>query len=338
MIDYKHFIFIALLFLSVSLLIASSDYSSDVIALGSVGSPISGGDRNWGGGSPALIGAPDPQGKGYSDAKTAGAMNGINLSLQNNDRQEKSDLSPTQDTSKALTIILIAAILLAAIMAAAFIIIHKHRGKRMAGTAPSSETVIECTSSGAAGSNDRYAIRFPQILDPFPPTWGMGEPLEMSITSLDPGLITAIFSIDGTDTRAVRLENGTSTVTLSLSKGCHRISAGSPNDPQFLSGSWTEVRIVDYREEIVRLFNEMFQSFKSCMAGIRNEMTAGEIERSAGGQIPKAKQRLLSVAVEKFEVANYSLHDVGREEYESMYISRISVPRAGGERIDWRRL
>ena len=325
MIDYKYLISITLLFLSVSLLIASSDYSSEVIALGNVGNPISTGDRNWGG-NPTLNGTSSPQDGGHSDVNTPGTMSGINLPLQKNkDRQDKPGLPPTQDNSKALVIILVAAVLLAAIMAAVFSIIRKRRGKHMTSTTPASETVIARTLSGAIGSDGRYIFRFPQIMDPFPPIWGVEEPLEMSITSRDPGVTTAVFSIDGTDTRAIQLESGTATVMLSLSKGCHWISAGSPDDAQFLAGSWVEIRIVDYREEIVRLFDEMFQSFKSCMVGIRDEMTAGEIERSVGGQVPEAKQGLLGVAVAKFEVANYSLHEVGRGDYESMYISRIGV-------------
>ncbi len=120
--------------------------------------------------------------------------------------------------------------------------------------------------------------------------------------------------------KSSRLDSGVARTTLVLEKGKHRISVQSAGQET----SWTDIRIVDYREEVVSLFNIMFQNFKVDPIVI-NEMTPRELEQAVIGGLPETKRIMLDEAVSVFEIANYSIHHIRRHEYERMYISKINI-------------
>ena len=72
------------------------------------------------------------------------------------------------------------------------------------------------------------------------------------------------------------------------------------------------VRIVDYREEIVRLYNEMVATLRSQGVALTPRMTAREVEsrlNKAGGAVSRQS---IGELVSLFEEANYSLHPIAR--------------------------
>ena len=88
--------------------------------------------------------------------------------------------------------------------------------------------------------------------------------------------------------------------------------------------SWTDLEIVDYREEIVRLFNELCRTLKSGNADVRDDMTPRELERTICGRMPETVDSI-GTAVTVFELANFSTHTVRRTEYERMYLSGMGL-------------
>ncbi len=164
-----------------------------------------------------------------------------------------------------------------------------------------------------------YRIRFPQIREPFPAIWGAGEALEVTIERKDSAKGEAVLDIDGNTARDVRLENGMTKVRLDLDKGDHRITVSTKDS--IAGPSWAEVRIVDYREEIIRMFNELYTGYSACNGGIGDKLTPRELERAIGQGLPDEKKKPLSAAVTTFELANFSLHSIGRRDYERMYLS-----------------
>jgi hypothetical protein len=82
---------------------------------------------------------------------------------------------------------------------------------------------------------------------------------------------------------------------------------------------------VDYREEVVRMFNEMYLNYRSRYEDVNEKMTPREMERTVSSGWPEAKKKTLGVAVAVFELANYSMHAISRGEFERMYLSRLDT-------------
>ena len=81
-----------------------------------------------------------------------------------------------------------------------------------------------------------------------------------------------------------------------------------------------EVNVVDYEEEIIRLYNEFLGKLVDYSIIIKDEMTAREIQSlvlRTEGFDADALDKLTTC----FEKAEYSCHLVDREDYEIMYLS-----------------
>jgi hypothetical protein len=169
-----------------------------------------------------------------------------------------------------------------------------------------------------------FRLQFPQIREPFPLTWGVDEPLELIVSREDGATVDAVLSIDG-ENRIIRLDNGKAAVPLKLKKGGHKVTVGLTGDVVSGNESWANVSIVDYREEVVRMFNDLCLRFLPAPGESGYEMTPRELGLSIGAQLPEAEQKLLDSAVTAFERANYSLHAVRRDDYEVMYTSKRGV-------------
>jgi hypothetical protein len=90
------------------------------------------------------------------------------------------------------------------------------------------------------------------------------------------------------------------------------------------------VRIVDYREEIVRLYNEMIESLKIKGLTLSPKMTAREVENRLRKAFPDLSREVTEYLVSVFEEANYSLHLISRPAYEKMYRAVQEVNKYSG--------
>jgi hypothetical protein len=87
------------------------------------------------------------------------------------------------------------------------------------------------------------------------------------------------------------------------------------------------VRIVDYREEIVRLYNEVVHGLRAREVALSPKMTPREVESRLEGAIPGLSHEAVRDLVDVFEEANYSMHPVVRLAYERMYLACEEVRR-----------
>jgi hypothetical protein len=170
-------------------------------------------------------------------------------------------------------------------------------------------------------------IIFPDIKAPFPNVWGLKDKLCMEIM-LENDLL------EKTEKRKVEVfidkkrfasselsHQGRARLFHTFHvKGEHKVQALlSEEHRQILRGE-TKVRIVDYREEVIRLYNEFLKKLADYGVIAWKEMTAREIENFAlrmGGFNPKVLQKITFC----FEKAEYSNHLLNREDYEIMYLS-----------------
>ncbi len=80
-----------------------------------------------------------------------------------------------------------------------------------------------------------------------------------------------------------------------------------------------ELRIVDFREEIVRLYNVFTTWTESRIADYSKQLTPREVEARIVAEGLRVDERALDQLISRFEEADYSEHPIARRHYEAMY-------------------
>ncbi|HEY3273111.1 MAG TPA: DUF4129 domain-containing protein [Methanocella sp.] len=308
---------VVLVLFATSLLISSLDYSSDIISSGGV--PES--SYSYAGNNDTSMNHTlgNASGAGHPAEKNGGNTSDPWAGLFAGDPGNGSSSADVRDSGNTLLIIGLVAAAIAVIAVVAFLIIRRRRNACRISTIPT--TIAPILPAPVPDSYEGLIqLQFPQIHAPFPLTWGAGEPLELVIACKEEAIGEAMLTIDGGEARKVLLENGMATVSLKLDKGYHKVTVSAMAGASPSEDSWASVRIVEYREEIVRMFNDMCRRFTPS-----DDLTPRELERSLGAQLPETKQKLLGAAVTTFEQANYSLHEIRRTDFERMYTSEMGV-------------
>ncbi len=177
----------------------------------------------------------------------------------------------------------------------------------------------------------RLTISLPQIRPPFPNVWGVNEELEVSVrlttvegTPIENAQID--MELNGEPLMVSTGEDGSAiTSTFSQSTGSLKILASYRVDEL---ATELEVKIVDYREEIIDLFNTKFRDARKRYAEIKDNYTARELLGYLKTQTPADTHDSLGEMTFTFEEANYSLHRIARDSYESFYLAKLAFEEA----------
>ena len=205
--------------------------------------------------------------------------------------------------------------------------------RRRAGeAAPESETETPVSQEGLKEAGDALtevalAVSFGGTEPDLPPVWGPGEDVSIVVRALDVegepvvGAEITIAMNDGDATVAVTGDDGGCSLELTPEEvGEYAVKARFEGDathlPSTAAGSF---RIVDYREEIVRLYND-FKAWAQASTGSDfGQSTPREVELAlVSGRLP-IPQKSLDELVSRFEEADYSEHPIERRHYASMY-------------------
>jgi hypothetical protein len=171
-------------------------------------------------------------------------------------------------------------------------------------------------------------ILLPDIEGPLPNVWGANDKLRIEIV-----LDKSVFErkkkrgvevlIDQEPVAPVRLSRQ-GRVELShmfIKKGEHKVKAILlRTSGQAPLSAEIKLCIVDYEEEIIRLYNKFLEKLSSQGIKVRNEMTAQEIE-SLILRTSDFCSETLRIVTACFEKAEYSNHLATREDYKIMYLS-----------------
>lgn len=181
------------------------------------------------------------------------------------------------------------------------------------------------------------ALQLPQIQPPLPDVWGVGEELVIRCV-LSEGEGAGLsgerveLSISGGPTIGlVTGEDGAVEHSYTFSeKGAYLISCSTPGgEGSRPLKAHRLLRVVDYREEVVGLYNSLLERARGRGLEIPREATPRDVQRIIGegeGADPDALERVVAL----FEEAEYSLHPIGRRHYEEMYLAQARL--LGGER------
>ncbi|MCK4583699.1 hypothetical protein KAU18_10390, partial [Candidatus Bathyarchaeota archaeon] len=110
-----------------------------------------------------------------------------------------------------------------------------------------------------------------------------------------------------------------STTTVSPSKRSLKISASYRVEEL---DTELDVKIIEYREEIIDLFNTKFRDARKRFDKIKDNYTARELLGYLKTQTPVETHSALEEMTFIFEEANYSLHLIARESYERFYLAK----------------
>ena len=173
----------------------------------------------------------------------------------------------------------------------------------------------------------RVEILFPQIENPLPPVWGIGEPLTIlsrALVEMPENHIKSSPQIKASDRALDIFTPGFSPIQLKYSfntKGEIDINVHFGGDTGEKIFGTRKIRIVDYREEIVKLFNRLVDSLSAQGIAVDRMMTAREIESQLKEKNPDIAVDVMQDIVRGFESANYSLQPVARNIYIDMYLA-----------------
>lgn len=162
-----------------------------------------------------------------------------------------------------------------------------------------------------------YAISFPQIIAPLPEVWGAGEPLEVEVRGA--GGSVAV-SVDGRDARTVDLKEGATRLVLDLPRGEHAIVVSGDR-----GRSERKVRVVEYREEVSRLYREALESWKASWPEVRDDLTPREVASVLAAKIEPDRSEGLEASAALLEQAGYSTHPMTRKEFSTMHHALAQV-------------
>jgi len=183
------------------------------------------------------------------------------------------------------------------------------------------------------------AIDFPQIESPFPNVWGVAEPLEMVFHLADPqggelaSIPLEVYIGSELIAQLVTDKSGTGKLNHTFNeKGQCEVIVQAREALGIGDVSARRIlRIVDYREEIVNLFEALLNWFRQCGIELDTKLTPREIEYQvldAGTGIP---EKVIYRAVSCFEEADYSLHSITRCNYQDMYLAQREIREHGGK-------
>ena len=95
------------------------------------------------------------------------------------------------------------------------------------------------------------------------------------------------------------------------------------------SSASAEYRVVDFREEIVRLYNLFVEWAGRQAAGVTERSTPREVELMIATSDVSVDDRALEQIIARFEEADYSEHVITRRQYAAMFRAWSSVVKAG---------
>ena len=181
----------------------------------------------------------------------------------------------------------------------------------------------EAEESESGGDITRLSISFPEIAENLPVVWGAGEPLAVNI-DLKVDIISSqtceVEWSDGNKDQEIFDENDRFSLSHAFkNKGDYTVTASCKDSRSKDISSWRKIRIVDYREEMVRLFNEMLEILDMKDIRIDPGMTAREVEALLAERLQGVLRNTIRKMVAGFEEANYTIHTVTRDSYVAMY-------------------
>ena len=215
--------------------------------------------------------------------------------------------------------------------------------RRPAADAPSCEQGEEQEAEGSAVEEAATAPqpvhlknRFLNVAPDLPDVWGVGEAVAIEASLVDSeGLGVAGATVEvavgdgGASSQLVTDDAGACTYRWTAEElGEYVVSARfAGNEGREVASADRGLRVVDFREEIVRLYNSFIDWAKERAAGVSDQSTPREMELILVDEGLQLDQKSLDELISRFEEADYSEHPIARRHYEAMYRAWHTIVR-----------
>ncbi len=172
------------------------------------------------------------------------------------------------------------------------------------------------------------AVNIRKSADDLPDIWGTDEKIavEFLLADIHGQAVTGrrlIVSIGETDQPIEVITDASGTGYTDLIghvPGSYQIEANFAGDLDYLPASMTrQIELVEFREDVVRRYNDFLMWIRQQVPNIPDQATPREVEALAVASGFPLDQRALEEVIARFEEADYSLHEIGRARFESMY-------------------
>ena len=176
---------------------------------------------------------------------------------------------------------------------------------------------------GICGSGESMEVSFPQIAAPLPHTWEVSEPLEVAVKVSEYAEGEAIQVMSPVGAQTLTIAGGTALGVLTFSeKGLHKLTLRHEGGARWSEAS-IKLRVVNYREEIINLFNFSFKEIEKKLSAEVGSKTAREVLGIYTKNRGLKEKESLRTMLDVFEEASYSSHPLGRKHYEVFYAARL---------------
>lgn len=188
------------------------------------------------------------------------------------------------------------------------------------------------------GKGVNLTLVFPQIKEPFPPVWGLGEELKLVLFLRDGrgrgigGKELEIWAGESLLARLLTDEEGKVSLNHTFTEKKEYLITGifAGNEAYSKAKVAKLIRIVDYREEIVDLFNLLLEWFRGRGVSLPEGATPREIGKILSYQ-RGVEKKSLEMLIGSFEEAEYSSHPITRRHYELMFLAQKQLKEFYGE-------
>ena len=210
----------------------------------------------------------------------------------------------------------------------------------------STELEPDTAGEGDGGEDDaalapqpvQLRIAFQKAAPDLAHVWGIGEEVRITVSVADEvglaiaGAIVGVSVGDDAPPQLAVVDNdGAYAFSWSGAEpGEYPVSVEFGGDSGYLPSSESRtLRVVVFREEIVRLYGAFLDWAKERAAGITEQSTPREVEVLLVTQGLPIPQKPLDELISRFEEADYSEHPIVRRHYEAMYRAWSAVMEAG---------
>ncbi len=215
-------------------------------------------------------------------------------------------------------------------------------GRRFMATRPEMRLSVPRPFQPAARDVDaglrrtRLEISAREIAGDLPEVWGIGEDvtLELRLTTGEEEAVAGSeveVIADGQQLQTMTTDaNGTCVITHAWDWPADFVLSARFGGSDGLQPSVAsmDLRVVEFREEIVRLYNDFVDWARTQVDGIYDQTTPHEIERTLVDEGSPVDEEALDELVSRFEEADYSEHPISRRHYEAMLRAWRSVVEA----------
>ena len=171
-------------------------------------------------------------------------------------------------------------------------------------------------------------VRFVNNAEDLPDVWGVGETVEVEVAlagsdgqRVSEATVEVTIANAEVSSELTTDESGKCSLSWTAGPvGEYVVRAAVSGDARDLVASGSRsLRVVDFREEIVRLYDVFLDWARRRSSGIQDQSTPREVELTLVSHGLAVDQKALDGVISQYEEADYSEHPITRRHYEAMY-------------------